>query len=96
MRWPMILPQVISGVIDTPITESWRRRKEGAMPNEPSIEHRLERAEAKLEELLDRHQRLEEELRWADDRRSLLRRWCEEVDESIAEVRSARSNGNRG
>lgn len=65
------------------------------MPNEPSIEDRLERAEARLAELLDRHRRLEEELRWADDRRRHLSSWCEEVEESIADVRSARSDDGR-
>ena len=55
------------------------------MPNTPSIEERLERAEAKLQELLDRHRRLEDELRWADDRRNALRRWCDEVDSAIAD-----------
>jgi prefoldin subunit 5 len=66
------------------------------MENGPSIEQRLERAEAKLQKLLDRHRQLEEQLRWADDRRSHLRRWCEEVDEAIADVRDAGSDGNRG
>jgi chromosome segregation ATPase len=87
---------MIARATDTPRVEVVAATRGGAMPNGPSIEHRLERAEAKLQELLDRHRQLEEELRWADDRRSHLRRWCEEVEEAIADVRDARSDGDHG
>jgi hypothetical protein len=63
------------------------------MPDELSVEDRLELAEAKLKELLDRHRRLEEDLRWVDDRQNELSKWCDEAEATIAYVRRARSNG---
>ena len=63
------------------------------MSEEASFEDRLERAAARLEDLLKRQRLVEQKLRWVDDRQNELRRRCEEVDEAIAHIQRVFSNG---